>query len=681
VMLGAFGEVLVLDWGMARVDGRAEQAPTLQVRSEGEELTAAGAIPGTPSYMSPEQISGASDELRPTADVYALGAMLHELLCGRPPYSGGDAREILRRSRRGPPLRPRQVSNGAPAPLERAEEIGPLGPPVPAELEEICARAMARDPADRFRDADILGRELAAWLDGERRQEQAGALVTVARQQQDEATEKREEAARLRAEATALLSSVRPHDPVSDKRAGWAQEDRAEALERQAELRQLEYIQTLRAALLQAPDLDAPRDLLADHYATMHREAEQARDQRRADAAAVLLRSYDRGRYCDYLAGRGTLSLTTDPPARARLYRYSRWERRLVPTFLRELGESPIAGLSLPAGSYLLELHAQKRAVVRCPVRIDRQSDWSHTPPGADAPQPVCLPLDSELSEDECCVPAGWFWSGGDPQANEPLPGRRVWLDGFVVRRFPVTNAEYLGFLNDLVDQGRSDFALEVAPRERTGTQGTAGELIYGRSARGRFILVPDSDGDQWQPRWPVLKVDWRGAQAYAAWLAGRTGQPWRLPGELEWEKAARGVDGRFFPWGDTLDPTFCCMQLSHSPDRRLPADITDYPVDTSPYGVRGMAGNARDWCADPWRPAGPSIGDDGRVLAAAPVADAERRVCRGGAWWQRAPFTRAASRLGVRHFLRDVGISFRLVRSLELSPGARAASSPSGGR
>ena len=668
VMLGAYGEVLVLDWGLARVDGRAEEAPTLQVREDGEDLTLAGAIPGTPSYMSPEQIAGDPDDLGPPADVYALGAMLHELLCGHPPYNGSSAQQILQRSRRGPPLRPSQVSNGVPVPPERTDEIGSPGPPVPPELEEVCARAMARDPANRYADADALGREIAAWLDGERRQDQASALVAAAAVQQDDADRKRAEAAALREEATAQLAPVPPYAAVAEKRPGWARQDRAEALEREAELQQLEYVQTLRAALHQAPDHVEALRLLADHYAERHRAAEARRDQRRADAVAVLLRSYDRGQYRAYLAGHGRLSLQTLPAgARVKLYRYTRWERRLVPAFLKQLGDTPLVDVSLPVGSYMLELHARKRMTVRLPVSIGRQQRWTLCPPGADTPIPARMPFRGALGEDECYVPAGWFDCGGDAEAEQALPAQSVWIGDFVMRRYPVTNAEYLAFLNDLVDKGRADEALQRAPRERTGTQGTPGELIYGRDGDGRFILVPDADGDQWQRRWPVLKVDWHGARAYAAWLAEETGQPWRLPTEREWEKAARGPDGRFFPWGDFLDPSFCCMQRSHGPERRLPADVEGYPVDTSPYGVRGMAGNARDWCLDPWLPEGLSPRDGGRDRDAAELAAAaaERRVCRGGAWWQRASHSRVASRRGVRDFLRDVGISFRLVRPL----------------
>ena len=89
-----------------------------------------------------------------------------------------------------------------------------------------------------------------------------------------------------------------------------------------------------------------------------------------------------------------------------------------------------------------------------------------------------------------------------------------------------------------------------------------------------------------------MFLVDWFAATAYAAWLAARTATPWRLLGELEWEKVARGGDGRLHPWCDGFDPSWCCVRASH-PGRPLPTVVDSYPVDESVYGVRGLGGLA----------------------------------------------------------------------------------------
>ncbi|MCB9797211.1 MAG: SUMF1/EgtB/PvdO family nonheme iron enzyme [Alphaproteobacteria bacterium] len=161
--------------------------------------------------------------------------------------------------------------------------------------------------------------------------------------------------------------------------------------------------------------------------------------------------------------------------------------------------------------------------------------------------------------------------------------------------------------------------------------------------------------------------VDWRGAQAYAAWEAARTGQPWRLPGELEWEKAARGVDGRAFPWGDGFDPSWTAMRQS-APGRSLPVEAGTRPVDESPYGVRDMGGNAADWCAEPFSEGGPELGEGGRGLPGDPRwardPSVTRVVRRGGSWdgsWNRL---RVANRNSDLKTTRCYFASFRLARS-----------------
>jgi len=157
-----------------------------------------------------------------------------------------------------------------------------------------------------------------------------------------------------------------------------------------------------------------------------------------------------------------------------------------------------------------------------------------------------------------------------------------------------------------------------------------------------------------------VLQVDWHGARAYLAWLAERTGKPWRLPGEQEWEKAARGVDGRWYPWGNELDPSWCCMTDSHD-KTRLPAVVDSYPVDVSPYGVRGMGGNAEDWCLDLFD-IETSL-NDGDVVSPDPAPQASPRAlraARGGAWSSTSRGVRSADRGRDEPTNRDSSFSFR---------------------
>lgn len=152
VMVGRFGETYVVDWGLARRlssdAGRAERVFGPD-SAEGSALdTQAGDVVGTPAYMAPEQALGDPELVGAAADVYALGALLYELLGGRPPYPG-NAREALAALRAGPP-----------PPLAR------LAPAAPGELLAIAERALAREPALRYPSMEALRDDLRAHLEG-----------------------------------------------------------------------------------------------------------------------------------------------------------------------------------------------------------------------------------------------------------------------------------------------------------------------------------------------------------------------------------------------------------------------------------------------------------------------------------------------------------------------------------
>ena len=163
IMLGEFGETLVVDWGLAKA---LTPQPPLPPRGEGEpdllpprplveeggrggegELTRTGQALGTPAYMSPEQAAGRLDQLGPASDVYSLGATLYNLLTGRAPFTKADVGEMLNKVQRGDFPPPRSVNRQA-----------------PAALEAICLKAMALQPNERYASAKALADDLEHWL-------------------------------------------------------------------------------------------------------------------------------------------------------------------------------------------------------------------------------------------------------------------------------------------------------------------------------------------------------------------------------------------------------------------------------------------------------------------------------------------------------------------------------------
>jgi PAS domain S-box-containing protein len=156
VMLGNFGEVIVLDWGLAKLMDLPEEEAANTSRTSWNEtqdagLTIQGEIIGTPAYMAPEQAEGRLNQIDERTDVYGLGAMLYEILTGQPPFAGSSTLDVLKKAIRDNPAPPRE-----------------LWPEVPLALEEICLKALAKDPAERYARAEDLAQEVQRWQDVQR---------------------------------------------------------------------------------------------------------------------------------------------------------------------------------------------------------------------------------------------------------------------------------------------------------------------------------------------------------------------------------------------------------------------------------------------------------------------------------------------------------------------------------
>jgi eukaryotic-like serine/threonine-protein kinase len=153
IIIGRYGETLVVDWGLAKPMGRVEpgqdggERTLVPSSASGSAETLPGSALGTPGYMSPEQACGDLDRLGPRSDVYSLGATLYCLLTGRPPFEGDDVGAILRRVQAGEFPHPRQVA-----------------PSIDRALEAVCLKAMALRMADRYASPRALSEDLERWM-------------------------------------------------------------------------------------------------------------------------------------------------------------------------------------------------------------------------------------------------------------------------------------------------------------------------------------------------------------------------------------------------------------------------------------------------------------------------------------------------------------------------------------
>lgn len=239
-----------------------------------------------------------------------------------------------------------------------------------------------------------------------------------------------------------------------------------------------------------------------------------------------------------------------------------------------------------------------------------------------------------------CPVPAGAFRMGNTKQtgdmafANE-APQHEPVLQAFWISKYPVTNLQFQAFVHD---GGYSE--------QWHHCWSKAGwRMEHGRDAPKRYGGAYDL------PNHPVVGVNWYEAQAFCNWLSAKLGQPVRLPTEAEWEKAARGTDGRRYPWAGELT-------AEHANWAETGIGTTSavgiFPRGASPYGVLDMAGNVWEWTSSLYQDYSYDPNDDGHENPEA----TSYRVLRGGSFDSRGNFVRCAVRYWVddKFWLDDFG-------------------------
>ena len=613
IMLGEYGEVFVMDWGLAKIIDSNVLHPVVGGRPDDPIYqTRVGDITGTPRYMSPEQAMGLIDALNERSDIYSLGALLFEILTQRPAHTGKTVQEVLRRVRSG------QIRT----PSSQA-------PDVPAELDAVVLRCMAFDQIDRYASARELRDQLEAWLEGGRTSMHRVRRAAQTMREAIGATQEFKELARLRrrsARAAAEAASLRlPSDSPEMLRATWDEASLLAVQEREVAQSFERAVARFAKALTELPTDREAHEGLRDLYWYRFLEAERRDDAAEMQTFRALATLHDPRRALEAaIEGNGALRMTTDPPsARVILFRIEERERRWSAVAQHASGRTPWVLESLPMGRYAAEVHLEGYATLRFPVTVERQETVELSV--------VLVPHSAAQPNGLAHIPGGPFWHGASGEMLTAAPRARVRLDDFFIAEHPITVEDYATFLRDLAARDPT-LANRHAPRGEAPPLAVAADGTVSAHAAGIT---------------PVTHVSWRDAQAYAKWRAERDGLRWRLPTEFEWEKAARGTDGRAFPWGANWEPTFCCC--IESPEGGVVAAV-GHPDDISPYGVHDLAGGVREWTSSEH------------------PRDVRRRVVRGGSFATNRLVCHAAARQFARidHTAADLGFRLAVDFSIE---------------
>jgi serine/threonine-protein kinase len=589
VMVGAFGETYVMDWGLARRLAEPEEAPEPGgAAGPGDAapagLTRAGDVVGTPAYMAPEQARGEPGASAPALDVYALGAMLYQLLSGRPPHQdpGADSspRAVLARA-----------ASAAPAPLER------LAPRAPAELIAIAVRAMAADPRQRYPDVLALAEDLRAFLEGRVvRAYESGGWAELRKWMQRNR--------RLAFALAGLLAAIVLGTAATFEVRG---RERARALR----FYDLQLVGEARAEAELELWPETP-ERLPDFEAWLARaEALLARAPAHRAELALL----------DAEAERAAQRPRFDPGLSAAGFTFADPDRRWRHERLRELVQA-LDEFAAPDGSLaaVRERRDWARSVRRRTLE-EPAARWSESLERlGDDGRFVGLRLEPQLG----LVPLG-----RDPESG---------LEEFALLRS--------GSLPERDPQGRlrlaedSALILVLLP---------GGEFELGRedelalsaeTPRHRLLLAPfllakhELTQAQWRAlggratpffagagrgRWPMESITWAEAQT----LLEHHGLS--LPTEAQWEFAALAGDSARYPWGEEPERLFELAVL----EQPMPAPVGTRPSER--FGLFDLLGNVAEWCLDPLGDYSDPVSGPNALRQPATQQALRRHVVRGG--------------------------------------------------
>ncbi|HUS69034.1 MAG TPA: bifunctional serine/threonine-protein kinase/formylglycine-generating enzyme family protein [Kofleriaceae bacterium] len=615
ILLGEYGEVLIVDWGLAW--------------SATEKRGPRG---GTPGYMAPEQFIPDETPIDARTDVFALGATLYRIVALVSAFP--EARTATSEARSGL----MDVYRGLIPPGQRAPDRH-----VPPELDEICMRALRLSPAERYPSARALAADVEAFLEGRKELERRTQEADRCAENGEDLAARYHESVEARPMLVAAVHAARratpPWAPSEEKEELWDAEDVLRVTDSLRRRMFRAAVAAYEQALELAPAHTEARLGIARLYRAELERARRERDELDIVHFTRLLRVHDESFGAANANGllrirfrRAGLSTT--------VYRLTSSDRRFdyhtLCSHEATAATLPPVDEQLAPGFYILRVTSSEYAPASYPIAIEAGQETliDVRPPRADV-----------IREGEVYVPGGlaYLGAGGVDGAREPFEAH---VPAFAIGRLPVTFREYLRFVS-AVRATEPERAARLLPRT---------VLDHPRWSQRQDAWAAtgfaDERGDDELLELPVFGISCDDASAYAAWLSKTTGLEYRLPTDSEWEKAGRGTDGRLYPWGNQFDATFCKMRFSKA-GRSYPERSGLYDADVSPYGVRDMAGNIADW-----------VLPDGDTVT---YQSDQHRVAfsRGGAWCDWEEECRLTTRREYLAIEVTSRVGFRLARSI----------------
>ncbi len=608
IAIGNQREVYVMDWGGTK--------------------NADSSFTGHPGYAAPELLNGKAPT--PKTDLYSWAAIAWEIMFGTP------IRSIIPKESVGEAIQ-----------RWRTEKPPTLPDGVDEELGSLILACLSNQPSKRPTVTSV-DQSLHSFLTGHsersRRMNESAELTSHGRTLLDEYQDIQE---RLQDEIRVVSiqrTKIPDSAPAIQKRPLWDAEDRLSSLMVQQEQTWVKAVEETLQALTLFPDNHDAHSLMAELWWLRFRRMEACSATGEIEVSLKRIRKFDDGKYTRLLEGAASVSLeSTETNASVRIEGFQEIDRQLQP-FLLEETTLPLERYEMDPGSWIFTIQSPGKAPIRYPVSLKRREHHRGSLKGHTTaevgPDWVYVPGGSfQMGGDPIARQVAWkaggrgpmrtFSSGGDPLAKEAVESCSPTVRDFFMMKTCVSSAQYLEFLQSI--------SVEEASVHVPGEAGLYGNFRpYWTRKDDQWLLPPD-----WDPQWPVVAVNIEDVSAFAAWISEQQGRLCRLPTEEEWEKAARGVDARAFPWGSSFDPTFAHMRRSRTGVPGL-HPVGQYSTDCSVYGCMDMAGGVREWTG--------STFSEGQI------------VVRGGSWNDDIDELRCAGRRGMPPHFRSSSVGFRLV-------------------